>query len=208
MGEGNVIAEVVERDIAAASCDSGMFKELLGLILPDGIGKVFHPNELGHQVIASFALSAALQARAQLLGEDIGDSCTASTTLTCSQKSGSKKYAGDYSLYSSTADFCSSVKQTAPSNGRRNWEYDKTYYSGTLDESVFKVKLSNGASEFDEDDCNTAVNKILDNCDGNDPANPMNFKFVGTLVDGSYAYTISPQRSTRPYPVPTEPTGR
>ncbi|KAJ5621957.1 SGNH hydrolase [Penicillium herquei] len=201
------LQKLADRDITAASCDSSLIQKLIGVILGDGVGKIFHPNELGHTAIASYALDAALQARAQLLGEDIGDSCVASTTLTCSQKSGSKKYASDYSLYSNTADFCSSVKSNAPSNGRTNWEYEKTYYSGTLDESTFKLQLANGASEFDEDSCNTAVNSILDDCDGNDASNPMNFKFGGTLVDGSYTYTISPQRSNRPWPVPTEPTG-
>ncbi|KAJ5933738.1 SGNH hydrolase [Penicillium verhagenii] len=202
-----MLHQLAQRDITAPACNTSLTAQLIGVVLGDTIGKIFHPNELGHQVIASFALSAALQARAQLKGEDIGDSCVASTTLTCYQKSGSKAYASDYSMYANTADFCSSAEKNAPITERTNWEYSKTYFPGTLDETIFSLKLSNGASELDEDQCNTAVNKILDDCDGNDASNPMNFKFGGKLVDGSYTYTITPQRKTRPHPVPTEPTG-
>ncbi|PYH98156.1 SGNH hydrolase [Aspergillus ellipticus CBS 707.79] len=203
-----LLHELVERDVVTPDCDNGLVKRLLGLLLGDGIGKIFHPNQLGHEVIASFALNAARSARAQSLDET-GPSCTSAnafTTLSCAQKNGSHAYATDSALYANTANFCKAAKAQVPAE-RTNWAYSHTYDSGTLDEAIFTVQLSNGANAFDEDECNKAVNRILDDCDGDDPDNPMNWKFGGKLVDGSYSYTIAPQRDNRPWPVPTEPTG-
>lgn len=65
---------------------------------------------------------------------------------------------------------------------------------GTPEEVEFSVKLSNGASEFDEDDCREAMERIIDSCDGDDPNNPMNWKFGGEWQRGPYTYQINPQR--------------
>ena len=65
---------------------------------------------------------------------------------------------------------------------------------GTPEEVEFSVKLSNGASEFDEDDCREAMERIINSCDGNDPNNPMNWKFGGEWQRGPYTYQINPQR--------------
>lgn len=120
------------------------------------------------------------------------------TDLICYQKQGSKAYASAYSLHSNTANFCSSVAF--------NWKHSKTYNSGTVDENAFLIQLSNGATTFDEVQCNKAVNQILDGCDGNDPSNPLNWKFGGQLVEGSYTYSISMTRTNRPFPVPKQPS--
>jgi hypothetical protein len=195
--------ELATRDVTSPNCGGGILKNILSYFMTDGIGKIFHPNELGHEVIASFALNAVREGRAKVL--DISAPSCAVNDLTCYQKQGSKAYASAYALYSNTADFCSSVASNAPSN-TANWKYSKTYNSGTVDENTFLIQLSNGATTFNEGQCNKAVNQILDGCDGNDPSNPMNWKFGGQLVEGSYTYSISMTRTNRPFPVPKQPS--
>src|SRR6187399_1315794 len=63
----------------------------LGLGLPDTFGKNFHPNELGHATIASFAIQKMMQLRAEALGQDT--SCKRLDIFQCWQKKGSKGYA-------------------------------------------------------------------------------------------------------------------
>jgi hypothetical protein len=48
------------------------------------------------------------------------------------------------------------------------------------------------------------MNQILDGCDSSS-SNPMNWKFGGSNVLGSYTYSISPKRTNRPFPPPTAP---
>lgn len=202
--EAQIDHELDLRDVTAPNCGNAVLKNLLSFLMTDSIGKIFHPNELGHEIIASFALNAVREGRSKVL--DISaPTCAVSTGPTCYQKSGSKAYASSYALYSNTAAFCSEVGSNYPTN-TANWHYSKTFNTGTVDENTFEISLSNGATTFNEDQCNKAVNLILDGCDGNDPANPMNWKFGGELVEGSYTYTISMTRTNRPFPVPTAPT--
>jgi hypothetical protein len=157
----------------------------------------------GHEAIASFALEAVIKARAKVL--NVGaPSCSLSSDQTCFQQQGSHDYASAYAFYSNTAAFCSAVAKNIPA-GVVNWVQEYTYNQGTIDEVQFSVRLSNGASTFDENACNGAVNLILDGCDGNDPKNPMNFKFGGQRVEGSTTYTVGAMRTNRPWPVPTAP---
>ncbi|KAG7294072.1 hypothetical protein NEMBOFW57_004134 [Staphylotrichum longicolle] len=39
-------------------------------LLPDFFGRIFHPNEAGHNAIASFAIAKTIDLRAQVLGRD------------------------------------------------------------------------------------------------------------------------------------------
>jgi hypothetical protein len=57
--------------------------------LPDFIGKVFHPNEKGHEVVASFALSAIMQRSVEQLGvKDPLCGFDSRTTWTCNRVAG------------------------------------------------------------------------------------------------------------------------
>ncbi len=67
------------------------FDPTLGLGLPDTFGKNFHPNELGHVTIASFAMQKMIQLRAEALGQDT--SCKRVDNFQCWQKTGSHAYA-------------------------------------------------------------------------------------------------------------------
>jgi hypothetical protein len=196
--------EMQSRDITAPHCPTSAFANfILTRFGGDGIGKIFHPNELGHEVIASFALNAVREGRSKVLGIS-APACELPTGPTCYQTKGSTAYASSYALYSNTAAFCSEVKSKHPIN-TKNWEYSVTYNKGTVDENTFKISLSNDATAFNEGQCNKAVNVILDGCDGNDPENPLNWKFGGELVEGSYTYSISITRTNRPFPVITYP---
>jgi hypothetical protein len=45
-----------------------------------------------------------------------------------------------------------------------------------------------------------AMKQILGGCDGSS-SNPMNWKFDGSNVLGSYGYIIIPKRANRPFPL-------
>ncbi|KAK0630522.1 SGNH hydrolase-type esterase domain-containing protein [Bombardia bombarda] len=191
-----------KRGITAPTCPSGVLKNVVSYFLPDSIGKIFHPNILGHQVIASFALDSARIARAGILGIS-PPGCAATNSLTCFAEHNTGEYTSSYAAYSATADFCDSVGSGYPS-GVANWQYSKTYYQGAIDEVEFRLELSNGASSFDHDQCTQAVNSLLDSCDKYS-SNPLNFKQGGANTLGSYKYTIQPKKQNRPWPYPTEP---
>lgn len=194
-------AHIDKRGITSPSCPSGVLKNVVSYLLPDNIGKIFHPNIKGHEAIASFALDAVRIVRANQL--NISPPGCVSNTLSCFADHDTGEYASDYAMYSATADFCNSVESGQPS-GVANWQYAKTYYQGTLDEAEFRLELSGGASSFDKDQCNKAVNGILDGCDKY-TTNPMNWKQGGTYTFGSYKYTVQPKKQNRPWPYPTEP---
>ena len=188
-----------KRGLTAPTCPSGVLKNVVNYFLPDNIGKIFHPNELGHQVIASFAVDAVRQARASILGIP-GPGCV-TDRLSCFADHDTEHYLSAYAAYSATEDFCNSV--TVPDN-TANWAFTKKYYEGTLDEVDFTIQLSNGASSFDKSQCDKAVNGILDGCDKYS-TNPMNWKQGGSWQIGSYQYSIQPRRENRIWPYLTAP---
>lgn len=187
---------------SAPACD----KSALSGLLPDGIGKIFHPSNIGHEAIASYVTWAIANARAGILGI-ASPACTIVDELKCFQDSGSKSYASAYSLYSNTADFCN--KAIPDLNSRSTGEqFSYEYNTGTLDDVVFTVTKDSGATTLDKNACNAAINRILDGCDGNDPNNPMNWKFGGNYINGAYTYNIAPVRKNRPFPVPKTPSAK
>ena len=181
----------------------GDFDPLLGIGLPDTFGKNFHPNELGHQTVASFALDRAMKLRAEILGQDA--SCEVTDEFHCWQKEGSKAYAHVDYMSKNIDDFCNNkVKQPEHSTG---WSFDWSYHVGSLDEHNFKVELSDQAVDFNKDECLDSFKRIVHGCDGDDPNNPMNWKFGGKWVRGEYTYSISVKRDNRPWPPIMVPHG-
>lgn len=69
-----------------------------------------------------------------------------------------------------------------------NWKFEKTYHKGTLEEARFVIQLSNGVGEFNNKECLSSFDKIINSCDDNDPKNPLNLKFGGRHKIGSYTY--------------------
>lgn len=99
--------------------------------------------------------------------------------------------------------FCNGA--TEP-DGVAGWEagYSKTYWSGTPDETTFYVSVVAGVSgsiAYDADECIDSMSRIINGCDGNDPDNPMDWKFGGEYQRGDWLYRVSPQRDNRPWPV-------
>lgn len=187
------------RNPVAPNCGSSIFNGLL----PDNVGKIFHPTPWGHLSIASYVGDAIAVARANVINAPNPD-CTDKNDLTCFQDKGSKSYASPYSLYSNTEDFCNTLVSKIPSN-TANWQFSKSYYDGTPDSSAWKVQLQNGGTSVTFAQCHDAVNEILNGCDGNDPKNPMNWKFGGSLETETVIFSITPTRTGRVMPPYTTP---
>jgi hypothetical protein len=150
--------------------DSDWFDPTLGLGLPDSFGKLFHPNELGHKTIASFAVAKAIDLRAKVLGIQ-PETCAVTDEFKCWQKQGRKGYATADRMNENYKDFCNDVKQPEHTVG---WKWEKTYHQGTPDEHSFLLQLGENTADFDKNACLESYERIINGCDGNDPNNPMN----------------------------------
>ncbi|KAL2133777.1 hypothetical protein VTI74DRAFT_1714 [Chaetomium olivicolor] len=174
--------------------------------LPNDIAKNFHPNELGHYTIASWALQTLIDLRAEVLGVD-PPSCAPTDKFTCWQSTGSHKYASEPFLNAQKDDFCDSVSEGDRVNG---WTYSQSYAKGTPDETEFKVTLSKdgtGSDTFSKSECKDSIDRIINSCDGNDAYNPLDWKFGGEWQRGRFTYQVNPSRENRPWPVPKERSG-
>ncbi|KAJ5153372.1 SGNH hydrolase [Penicillium canariense] len=181
-------------------------KSVVSNLLPDGIGKIFHPTNLGHEAIASYVTWAIANAMAEL-EDTTTPACNIVDELKCYQVSGSQSYASAYSLYMHTADFCKDAVSSLNEQETGSL-YTDDYNKDTTDHVTFTVTKDTGAVDLTEQTCNLAVNHILDGCDGNDDNNPMNWKFGGTYINGAYTYKIAPVRTNRPFPAPKEPSAQ
>jgi hypothetical protein len=174
--------------------------------LPNTIAKNFHPNELGHYTIASWALQTLIDLRAEVL-DVTPPSCEPEDKFTCWQGTGSKKYAAEPFLNDQVDDFCDGVDAGDEVNG---WSDSDTFGKDTPDETEFKVTLLKdgvGDSEFSKSECKDSIDRIINSCDGNDDDNPMNWKFGGEWQRGRFVYQVNPKRDNRPWPVIQEPWG-
>lgn len=172
----------------------GGFDPTLGLGLPDTFGMNFHPNEKGHETIAAFALANLAYAKAAQDGKG-GDMCHVDNDeFVCWQKDGRKAFVSWDRLDINYKDFCDNVK---PPDNTVNWKWEKTYHEKTPEEVQFLIQLSDGASSFDAKLCKESFDRIINSCDGNDPNNPLNWKFGGKYVRGSYRYEINPKKDRK-----------
>lgn len=191
-----VLHKLDPRAPAPPSCPGdGDLDVTLGLGLPDTFGKLFHPNELGHKSIASFAISTAMDIRAEVLGVT-APACQKTDNFNCYQKQGRKAYAGVDRMNENYKDFCDSVE--APEN-EQGWHFTKKYHEGTPDEHDMTVSLGK-VKDFNKEECLDSMSRIINGCDGNDDKNPMNWKFGGKWVRGEYTYEVAPKRDNRPWP--------
>lgn len=171
--------------------------------LPDWVGKNFHPNELGHYTIASFALQTLVDTRAAVL-DLTPPSCAIQDKFTCWQGDGSRAYASAARLNEDYQDFCTHVRRTSGPNG---WSFSRVYHEGTPDETLFRISVAPPSTNYDRNECLAKMSRIINGCDGNDANNPMNWKFGGEWTHGDYTYTVSPRKHKRHWPVPREPGG-
>lgn len=175
-------------------------------LLPDSLGKIFHPTNLGHEAIASYVTWAIANAMAKKENTTT-PACNIVDEITCHQSSGSKKYASSYSMYMHTKDFCKAAISDL-NDQDSGAVYEHNYNEDTLDSANFTITKDAGAVDLTSEACNQAVNRLLDSCDGNDDNNPMNWKFGGKYINGAYTYNIQPTREKRPFPVPKEPSAK
>ncbi|KAH6635876.1 SGNH hydrolase-type esterase domain-containing protein [Chaetomium tenue] len=174
--------------------------------LPNSIAKNFHPNELGHYTIASWALQTLIDLRAEVL-DVTAPSCEPVDKFTCWQKEGWKAYANEPFLNDQKDDFCDGVDEGDEVNG---WSHSETYGKDTPDETEFKVTLNKGgigSGDFSKAECKESIGGIINNCDGNDSDNPMDWKFGGEWQRGRFTYQVNPKRDNRPFPPPKEAWG-
>lgn len=91
--------------------------------------------------------------------------------------------------------------------GQSGWSYEWTYHKGTPDETRFRISVASTSTDYDKGECRDKMWAVINNCDGNDPNNPMTWKFGGEYVHGDYTYEVSPKKSNRHWPVPKEAGG-
>ncbi|PWY71579.1 SGNH hydrolase [Aspergillus sclerotioniger CBS 115572] len=176
----------------------------LGIGLPDRWGKYFHPNELGHRTMASFVLDSIITERSLTLMKPNPTCMRHRDEFRCWQKDGRKDYANPDLLYRNYKTYCAEVKR--PKNAK-NWKDERWFNSDTPDTHYFSITLSNDATHYDPAHCMESFERIITSCDGNDPENPMNWKFGGRWTRGSYTYELNVQNSfKRPWP-PTKKVG-
>lgn len=194
----DVVHKLDSRAPSPPNCPGdGDFDVTLGVGLPDTFGKLFHPNELGHQTIASFTVAKAIDLRAKVLG--LGpQTCEVKDVFKCWQKQGRKGYAQPNKMNENYKKFCDEVKQPAHTAG---WRFEKTCFVNTPDEQSFVLQLGDSATTFNKDQCLDSFDRIINGCDGNDPENPMNFKYGGQWRRGQYTYEINIKRTNRPQKV-------
>lgn len=171
---------------------------------PDAFGKFFHPNELGHETISAFALETMIQTRADVLGLANPSCAAAIDDFKCFQKDGRKTYADAGRLNTNYKIFCDQVRPPANTVG---WNSEVSYDQNTPDEHSFLLQLSSKASRFDKDECYHSFDRIINGCDGNDPQNPLDWKFGGRYVKGEYIYELNVKRDNRPWPPIQKPYG-
>ncbi|KAK2841526.1 hypothetical protein FQN49_006175, partial [Arthroderma sp. PD_2] len=177
--------------------DSYFFDSTLGLGLPISFSEIFHPNVLGHKTIASFALAQAVDMRAKVIGAD-PQSCEITDEFKCWQKEGRKGYVTAKKANENYKEYCNGVVQPPHTVG---WTDEKTYFKDTPDEHTFKVQLGEKTADFSKEECLESFERIINGCDGNDPENPLNWKFGGTWRRGEYTYELNVKRTNRPWPL-------
>ncbi|EEP82320.1 predicted protein [Uncinocarpus reesii 1704] len=170
----------------------------LGDFVPDFFGRVFHPNEEGHNAIASFAIETTMNLRAKVLGVE-PKICEVKEQFKCWQKEGMKGYATADVLDMNYKKFCDEVKP--PGEGAVGWKFTKKYQVGTPDEQEFEYELGDLGDGFNKNECLESFKRIIHGCDGNDPENPLNWKFGGTWKRDQDTYTVTPKRTNRPWPL-------
>ncbi|KAI1115450.1 hypothetical protein F5Y14DRAFT_129786 [Nemania sp. NC0429] len=118
----------------------------------------------------------------------------------------SKKYMSADTLAGNIKAFC----KTAVAQGVQDKDtgaISRNYNPGTLDEVDISVDWPSGVKiPFDEAECNKQLIATSDGCDGNDPANPMDWKAGGTTTitstnpDLKVYYNVKPKAPRQPLP--------
>ncbi|KAH0531130.1 hypothetical protein TsFJ059_000002 [Trichoderma semiorbis] len=185
-------------------------------LIPDQIGKWFHPTLWGHASMMTFALNEARTARAEILGIEppacVSSGVTCNSPRTFYASSDYRPYSGTYAIGIQIADFCS-MTTTAINKGEGpvpfQWTY--SYYDDAPDQVQFEVlfdQSNSPASYWSQDVCVSSFQSLLTQCldEVQLNSNPMGWSFGGSYNLGHFTYSLTPQASDKPWPLPVVPT--
>jgi len=190
--------------IPGCPSDSTSWIPGIGALLPDMFGRIFHPNEDGHNVIASFTLARAIDLRAEVLGIT-PETCQVSETFRCYSAENRRAYVTANRADINYKDFCRTIQTPGP--GQHNWRVTKLYHELTADEMEFAIEGTT-VDTINREECLEAFGKIIHGCDGDSVNNPMNWKLGGHLGRAQYTYQLTPQQHRRPWPPLKAPDGK
>ncbi|KAK4143423.1 SGNH hydrolase-type esterase domain-containing protein [Dichotomopilus funicola] len=163
----------------------------LGSLLPDFFGRIFHPNPLGHNALASFAIAKTMDLRAEVLNA-VPEVCEVTEEFSCWRSGGRSAFVTADRADANMKDFCATVE--GPGGGYTNWIRSKVYHEGTPDEMEF-ILQGGDVDTVNREECLDAFTKVVHGCDAGDSDNPMNWKFGGRWKKGEYSYDLSPRRN-------------
>ena len=156
---------------------------IAGYFVPDSVGRVFHPQQAGHAMIANIILYAMAQRNAASLNvafppenlTNIGDSCLLPPSPACNGSSTDTWTSRDAAV-SAVSSFCNNYANVAGSAGKTT---SATFNPNTLD--YMSVSIT-----WDDDDaigeaqCNGWFDTVVDGCDIPDPGDS-NVKHGGSI---------------------------
>ena len=154
----------------------------LGLGVPDASGNYFHPNELGHKTITTYAIQLMIDTRAEVLGLG-GPSRAPGDGSKCWQIDVRKGYANVARMTKNFNDSCNNVQVP---DKRVGWKAETPYNEGKLDDQSFLPQLLSKAETVISTKTNAlkSLDRLSNGCDGKDRNNPTNRKFVGQYLRG------------------------
>ena len=180
-------------------------------LVPDSIGKLFHPTILGHAAMMTFAMNEIRTARAVQLGIS-GPGCTVDETTSCTIPTSSyAPYSTWFAVEDALPDFCNSISGIINAGtGVTPFAWAGRYYRGTPDDVKLGVQFdlsTNPQGYWSADDCVRDFKQAMLRCWEQDSpsSNPMQWVYGGTYTGGHWKYTIEPQSQTRVWPPPTTP---
>lgn len=180
------------------------------LPVPDNVAKKFHPNELGHVTVASFAAAELMDVRATVLGVQAPE-CKETDQFRCWQDTGRRAYASEERMNANAESFCNKDMQVAWRGGI-GYLGSATYHLGTPDEQTFAVQLNAETVNMDEQElrdlCLESMQRIVNGCDGGDASNPLDWKFGGQWKRGENTWEVTAMAENRPWPVIQEASGK
>ncbi|KAM7219726.1 SGNH hydrolase-type esterase domain containing protein [Rhypophila decipiens] len=185
----------------------GEVAEALGIGLPDSFLSNFHPNEKGHEVIASTALKTLIHKRAAVINQP-SKACPMKleSELRCSKKPNrgakDKGHLSHRTAMDTMRKFCDEM--SFPS-AQSEWKREKLHHKDYPEEAWLRVTAKSDTNQrISAAYCKESFDHLINRCDGNDPENPMNWKFGGKYIRGDVVFELEP---TWPRPMVTRHEG-
>ncbi|KAI9890439.1 MAG: hypothetical protein M1814_003923 [Vezdaea aestivalis] len=189
---------VVAQNLKAANDEiknGGVNAQHINKFIPTRQIKTFHPRTAGMYQYRDAVLDAIRSAQP---GGGGGDS-SPPLAKTCNGL-GSKNYVAQQSLSLNIDDFCGQAAKQGTLD-KDSGSIGRKFFAGTPNEVDISMDWTPGLDfKPNQADCIAILNHISDDCDGNDPNNPMNWKGGGKIVNGKVTYNITPKALRQPLP--------